>query len=109
MNPDTRFWVFRLLFAALITVVGVVGVVAEKGFRERGLLRGVLGQGILMAIVIGAASFPERTELRLGGLVVVASLIIQAAWEYSSSSEELVTEEGQPFTGNSEEQTQIPV
>ena len=87
MNPENRLWVVRLLFVGLVIVMGIVGVVSAARFRERRLLRGVLGQGILMMTVVGAARFPEQIELKLGGLVMIVFLITEVAWEFLISDE----------------------
>ena len=87
MNHENRLWVVRLLFVGLVNVMGIVGVVSATRFRERRLLRGVLGQGILMMTVVGAARFPEQIELKLAGVVVIVLLMIEAVWEFLISDE----------------------
>lgn len=93
MTPDHRFWIVQLLFVALTLVIGVVGVVSARSLVERRLLRGLFGQGVLIAMVVAAATFPDRSELRLAGLVIVAALLIQALWESAGSSSELGLEQ----------------
>jgi len=95
MNPENQSWVVRLLFVSLVIVMGIVGVVSATRFRERRMLRGVLGQGILMMTVVGAARFPEQIELKLGGLVVIVFLITEAAWEFLISDESRLEEKEQ--------------
>ena len=95
MNPENRLWVIRLLFVGLIIVMGIVGVVSAPRFRERRLVRGVLGQGILMMTVVGAARFPEQIELKLAGVVVIVFLMIEAAWEFLISAEARLGEKEQ--------------
>ena len=87
MNPENRLWVVRLLFVGLVIVMGIVGVISATHFRDRRLLRGVLGQGILMMTVVGAARFPEQIELKLAGVVLIVLLMIEAAWEFLISDE----------------------
>lgn len=93
MNPEHRLWVVRLLYVLLLLVIGIPGVVSARGTRERSLLRGLLGQGILMTIVVSAVSFPERTELKLAGMVAVTLLIIQECWAVARCDEDTTHEQ----------------
>lgn len=70
-----------LLFAALVVVLGMIGMISAKCRSERNLFRGLFFQGILLTWVIVAAFRPQNSELKLGGLIIIGLLILQTVWQ----------------------------
>lgn len=63
-------WNHGLLFAAVLTVMGVMQFVSAATIRDRLIALGVLSQGIVVAFVVNG-SFHGRSELLLAALALV--------------------------------------
>ncbi|MEI8017201.1 MAG: hypothetical protein WCH39_03325 [Schlesneria sp.] len=78
MSIDYGNWGSHILFASACIVTGIVGVVLARTETERWLRQSALLQAILLVYVVSAAFFQRQNELKLGGVVIVGLLIIQA-------------------------------
>ncbi len=98
MNSEIALWSYSLLFAMLIIVLGVTGLLSACRNWERCQAQGLIVQGILLAWVMGTALhhrgfqlqniYVHNGDLKTGGLLLVGLLIVQSLWQMEASETE---------------------
>ena len=97
MNGETGRLGHGLLFAALVVVLGIIGIISAQCRSERNLYRGLFLQGVLLTWVVVAAFRNQNSDLKLGGLMVVGLLILQTVWQPASTLDEPVADGDDPL------------
>ena len=80
MNSDLGHWTYGLLFASLMIVLGIIGLVPARRAPDLGLASSLLLQGVLMTFVVGAAHTNISGNSKLGALTIVGLLLIPTVW-----------------------------
>jgi hypothetical protein len=98
MIGEMNRWSYGLLFALLVIVLGMTGLVSSARSSDRSRSRGLFLQGILLIWVIGAAFHLHPIhqysgDLKIGGLLLVGLLIVQSLWQPDSTGADPASED----------------
>ena len=94
MNIKTLYQNVGLLFAGLMLILGMVGILSADPRGNPRLVRGLFFPGVLLAFVVGAASINRNSDAKLGGLLIGGLLLMQVWWDPESPDKDTLDRKG---------------